>query len=343
MDDWTLVSDSESESESSNFGDTHSIPVPIDAFLPNNGLLKYRYHFDVSDGNIESSKITKKFLKAMRNDVIEELYDLNYKKNYWDLSNESLVDTDICVPGAPPCRLVNLVCTYNTGLKLNPTKIALVFKHIIPLKYNIKGFAAMILEVKMYKVPSTTILLYPSGNVVHTGAKSIAHARLSAWTLALFFMKHLHIPLTIRNFKINNIVSNLDLPFPIELEPLNNSLGVLSSYQPEKIQCVFIRRKSQEHLVILVYASGSIVSTGCRSIEDVINQIKYIMEIVPKFRATGTRIAVISRHLHKKKGEEIPKICGSKRSISENPLDKPGVQIMNPLIGAFKKLKFIPN
>ncbi len=326
--------------EKNNINDVVSefIEVPDNVFLPNNGVLKYLYH----------SESTENFTHELQKlEMEEKLYKLNKLNESCILDNkiqDSLIDTDVRIPGAPPCRLVNLVCTYNTRLNLNPTKIAFVYKHIVPIKYNLQGFAALIFSVKMHGIPTTTILLYPSGNVVLTGARSIVHARLSAWKLAEFFHQHLHIPISIRFFKVNNIVSNLDLPFPVKLEPLNKSLGVLSSYQPEKIQCVFIRGKKDRHLVVLVYASGSVVITGCRTMEDVENQIKYIMETITEFKDTKNKNSITSRHLHKKKGYEVPKITGKKRILEngEDTTGKPANTPIDPFRYAFKTHSFLP-
>lgn len=335
IEDETISSENESCDDEVEY-----VEVPKDAFLPNNGVLQYRFHWNKEDGKKYTSKEKLKILMKEHLDWLEEL---NRKCLDQKPKVKSIVNTDVKLPGCPPCRLVNLVCTYNTRLELNSKKIAFWYKDIIPIKFNPKGFAALIFAVKMVGIPPTTILLYPSGNVVHTGAKSIPHARLSAWCLAVFFHKHLGIPLSIRSFRINNIVSNLDLKFTVNLEGLNRSLGVLSSYQPEKIQCVFIKGEEQRHLVVLVYASGSIVITGCRTMEDVEDRIRYIMETVPPFKDRTVQSSTASRHLHKKKGYQVPKITGMKRMFTGQLHEsKPGVAPINPNLIAFKKLKFLP-
>lgn len=79
------------------------------------------------------------------------------------------------------CR--NIVSTVNLGCKLDLKKIAL---HARNAEYNPKRFAAVIMRIRE---PRTTALIFSSGKMVCTGAKSEEDSRLAARKYARIVQK----------------------------------------------------------------------------------------------------------------------------------------------------------
>lgn len=80
--------------------------------------------------------------------------------------------------------------------------------------------------------PKTTALIFASGKMVVTGAKSEDDSRLASRKYARIVQK-LGFDAKFLDFKIQNIVGSCDVKFPIRLEGLAYSHGSFSSYEPE--------------------------------------------------------------------------------------------------------------
>jgi len=80
--------------------------------------------------------------------------------------------------------------------------------------------------------PKTTALIFASGKMVVTGAKSEDDSRLASRKYARIIQK-LGFDAKFAEFKIQNIVGSCDVKFPIRLEGLAYSHGAFSSYEPE--------------------------------------------------------------------------------------------------------------
>ena len=97
-------------------------------------------------------------------------------------------------------QLQNIVSTVNMGVKLDLKKIAL---HARNAEFNPKRFAAVIMRIRE---PRTTALIFSSGKMVCTGAKSEEDSRLAARKYARIVQK-LGFPTKFKDFKIQNMVT----------------------------------------------------------------------------------------------------------------------------------------
>merc|ERR1712137_842458 len=109
--------------------------------------------------------------------------------------------------------LQNVVSTVNLGCRLDLKNIALKARNA---EYNPKRFAAVIMRIRD---PRTTALIFASGKMVCTGAKSEELSKLAARKYARVIQK-LGNPVRFSEFKIQNIVGSCDVQFPIKLEDL---------------------------------------------------------------------------------------------------------------------------
>ncbi|GMH18187.1 hypothetical protein Nepgr_020028 [Nepenthes gracilis] len=132
--------------------------------------------------------------------------------------------------------LQNIVSTVNLDCKLDLKAIALQARNA---EYNPKRFAAVIMRIRE---PKTTALIFASGKMVCTGAKSEHQSKLAARKYARIIQK-LGFPAKFKDFKIQNIVGSCDVKFPIRLEGLAYSHGAFSSYEPELFPGLIYRMK----------------------------------------------------------------------------------------------------
>ncbi|XP_071454268.1 TATA-box-binding protein [Hetaerina americana] len=178
-------------------------------------------------------------------------------------------------PGIVP-QLQNIVSTVNLGCKLDLKKIAL---HARNAEYNPKRFAAVIMRIRE---PRTTALIFSSGKMVCTGAKSEEDSRLAARKYARIVQK-LGFQAKFLDFKIQNMVGSCDVKFPIRLEGLVLTHGQFSSYEPELFPGL-IYRMVKPRIVLLIFVSGKVVLTGAKVRQEIYEAFDNIYPILKSFK-----------------------------------------------------------
>lgn len=196
----------------------------------------------------------------------------------------------IGTPGPPPMtpiaphsvdagiepKLQNIVSTVNLGCKLDLKRIAL---HARNAEYNPKRFAAVIMRIRE---PRTTALIFSSGKMVCTGAKSEEESRLAARKYARIVQK-LGFEAKFLDFKIQNMVGSCDVKFPIRLEGLVLTHSQFSSYEPELFPGL-IYRMVKPRIVLLIFVSGKVVLTGAKVRNEILEAFENIYPILKGFR-----------------------------------------------------------
>jgi len=182
---------------------------------------------------------------------------------------------DDSAPGIVP-TLQNIVATVNLDCRLDLKTIAL---HARNAEYNPKRFAAVIMRIRE---PKTTALIFSSGKMVVTGAKSEDDSKLASRKYARIIQK-LGFDAKFTDFKIQNIVGSCDVKFPIRLEGLAFTHGTFSSYEPELFPGL-IYRMVRPKIVLLIFVSGKIVLTGAKQREEIYQAFESIYPVLNEFR-----------------------------------------------------------
>lgn len=197
-------------------------------------------------------------------------------------SNGAMPATPAATPGAGAGTsgiiptLQNIVATVNLGCRLDLKTIAL---HARNAEYNPKRFAAVIMRIRE---PKTTALIFASGKMVVTGAKSEDDSKLASRKYARIIQK-LGFNAKFTDFKIQNIVGSTDIKFPIRLEGLASRHHNFSSYEPELFPGL-IYRMMKPKIVLLIFVSGKIVLTGAKVREEIYNAFELIYPVLSDFR-----------------------------------------------------------
>uniref|UniRef100_A0A6A7FXR3 TATA-box-binding protein n=2 Tax=Hirondellea gigas TaxID=1518452 RepID=A0A6A7FXR3_9CRUS len=173
-------------------------------------------------------------------------------------------------------QLQNIVSTVTLGCPLDLKKIALQARNA---EYNPKRFAAVIMRIRD---PRTTALIFSSGKMVCTGAKSEDDSRLAARKYARIVQK-LGFTAKFMEFKIQNMVGSCDVKFPIRLEGLVLGHSQFSSYEPELFPGL-IYRMVKPRIVLLIFVSGKIVLTGAKVRQEIYDAFENIYPILKSFR-----------------------------------------------------------
>lgn len=195
---------------------------------------------------------------------------------------EAAPATPAATPGAGPTvsgivpTLQNIVATVNLDCRLDLKTIAL---HARNAEYNPKRFAAVIMRIRE---PKTTALIFASGKMVVTGAKSEDDSKLASRKYARIIQK-LGFNAKFTDFKIQNIVGSCDIKFPIRLEGLASRHHHFSSYEPELFPGL-IYRMIKPKIVLLIFVSGKIVLTGAKVREEIYQAFEMIYPVLSDFR-----------------------------------------------------------
>ncbi|KAJ4769754.1 TATA-box-binding protein [Rhynchospora pubera] len=173
-------------------------------------------------------------------------------------------------------ELQNVVSTVNLNCKLDLKAVAL---HARNAEYNPKRFAAVVMRIRE---PKTTALLFATGKMVCTGAKTEDASKLAARKFARIVQK-LGFPATFMDFKIQNIVASCALEFTIILDKLaNSSHCTFITYEPE-IFPGLVYRMRQPKIVLLIFQSGKIVLTGAKKRDEIYAAFNNIYPVLPEF------------------------------------------------------------
>jgi transcription initiation factor TFIID TATA-box-binding protein len=172
--------------------------------------------------------------------------------------------------------LQNIVATVNLDCRLDLKTIAL---HARNAEYNPKRFAAVIMRIRD---PKTTALIFASGKMVVTGAKSEDDSKLASRKYARIIQK-LGFNAKFTDFKIQNIVGSCDIKFPIRLEGLASRHHNFSSYEPELFPGL-IYRMLKPKIVLLIFVSGKIVLTGAKVREEIYQAFEMIYPVLQDFK-----------------------------------------------------------
>ncbi len=153
----------------------------------------------------------------------------------------------------------NVVATAALDQKIDLLAIMKVFRNV---EYNPKKFPGLVFRLRK---PKTTTLIFSTGKMVCTGAKSEKMAR-SAVEKVVGELKDKGIfilgkPETV----IQNIVATANVHGNVDLEAAADILDNVM-YEPEQFPGL-IYRMADPKVVILIFASGKLVCTGGKSAE----------------------------------------------------------------------------
>jgi len=162
-------------------------------------------------------------------------------------------------------RIENVVAsaTLNQRIDLNA-----IVKGYPGVEYRPEQFPGLVFRLKR---PKTATLIFNSGKMVCTGAKSEKESKRAVMKVVRELKKSGIITLGKPEMKIQNIVASANLAGLIDLERSTYSLG-RTMYEPEQFPGL-IYRMDVPKVVILLFASGKLVCTGAKYEEDVYEAI----------------------------------------------------------------------
>ena len=148
-------------------------------------------------------------------------------------------------------------------------------------EYEPERFPGLIYRLKE---PKTATLLFHSGKVVCTGAKSLEQVKMAIEKVTKQIEKAgIHIKIEPK-IEVQNIVASFDLGQSINLNAIAITLGLERvEYEPEQFPGL-VYRLDVPKVVLLLFGSGKLVCTGARKPQDVEDAVD---KITIELRAAG--------------------------------------------------------
>lgn len=184
-------------------------------------------------------------------------------------------------------KLQNIVSTVTLGTRLDLDKITSTARNA---EYNPKRFQAVIVRIRE---PRTTALIFASGKMIITGAKTVKDSRNAALKYTAIVQK-VGFPATFKDFKVQNLTATCDAGFPIRLEGLIYAHSACATYEPELFPGL-VYRMIEPKVSLLIFVSGKVVMTGAKTAEQLTAAFVNIYPFLLEFRKKNLPPPVRSR------------------------------------------------
>jgi transcription initiation factor TFIID TATA-box-binding protein len=172
-------------------------------------------------------------------------------------------------------NIVNVVASVTLDQKMNLLDIMKVFRNV---EYRPKQFPGLVFRIKR---PKTATLIFSTGKMVCTGAKSEKLARRAVHKVVRELKNNGIVILNKPKIVIQNMVASANLHSKIDLEIAADVLDNVM-YEPEQFPGLIYRMQDPK-TVLLLFASGKIVCTGAKSEEMVHESVGKVYEVLDDF------------------------------------------------------------
>ncbi len=170
----------------------------------------------------------------------------------------------------PTIKIENIVATVSIDQNIDLERIEREFENV---EYDPDQFPGLIFRLEE---PRVTALIFKSGKMVVTGAKSTQEL-IQAVKKIFYILKSKGIVGKVKpRIQIQNIVASANLGVEVHLEKaaylLENSM-----YEPEQFPGL-IYRLDDPRVVLLLFSSGKMVVTGAKKEEEVSRAVRKVYE-----------------------------------------------------------------
>ena len=181
---------------------------------------------------------------------------------------------------SPESIITNVVCTANLGRTLNIKEISMRCTNVI---YKEKRNQIIISE----KSPKATVMIFQSGKLICTGAKSEEDSTMIIKKV-IKQIKKLGYDVKLNDFKIANIVATYDAKFKINLRTLYDYLSTkekknIVHYEPECFPAIKYSMDNPK-VNVSIFSSGKIILVGAKEKVDINSACNKIYPLLLKFR-----------------------------------------------------------
>ncbi len=160
--------------------------------------------------------------------------------------------------------------TLNQRVDLNA-----VVKSFPGVEYSPDRFPGLVFRLKR---PKTATLIFSTGKMICTGARSGEESRSAIMKVVKELKKGGVLIISKPDLKVVNIVASASLGGKVDLEKTVSMLRK-TMYEPEQFPGL-VYRMDEPKVVMLIFASGSLVCTGAKTEQDVYDAVHKLHEIL---------------------------------------------------------------
>lgn len=178
-------------------------------------------------------------------------------------------------------KVENVVAFTSLGKKIPLIKIA---NNLEDAEYAPESFPGVVYRINE---PRAATLIFSSGKIVCTGAKSIEKAHI-AMRRVVDDIRKVGVPLPKKfHIKVENIVAstNIKSAKKLNLEEISFALENVE-YEPEQFPGL-VYRITEPRVAFLVFGSGKIICTGGRTIQEIHTALGKLRE---RFNSIGIKV-----------------------------------------------------
>ena len=169
--------------------------------------------------------------------------------------------------------VINIQNVVATGTLNQKVDLNAVVKGYPGVEYRPKQFPGLVFRLKR---PKTATLIFSSGKMVCTGARSGKESRRAIMQVVKELKKGGLIILSKPSVKVVNIVASASLDGKVDLEKTVVTLRH-TMYEPEQFPGLILRM-DEPKVVILIFATGNLVVTGAKVEQDVYDAVHKLHE-----------------------------------------------------------------
>ncbi len=158
-------------------------------------------------------------------------------------------------------KIENIVASASLGIKIPLEKM---IKYLEGTEYEPEQFPGLVYRVKD---PKAATLIFSSGKIVCTGARSIEDVKKVIKKVISTIRKAKIGNPRKYTIQIENIVASAKLKSKLNLDKIAFEVEE-SEYEPEQFPGLVLRMKNPK-VAFLLFSSGKIVCTGARKVKDV--------------------------------------------------------------------------
>tara|TARA_Y100000310_G_scaffold342861_1_gene447929 strand:- start:1527 stop:2084 length:558 start_codon:yes stop_codon:yes gene_type:complete len=170
-------------------------------------------------------------------------------------------------------KIVNIVCSSSLGQDIPLIRLAETLPNT---EYNPEQFPGLIMRIKD---PKTSALIFSSGKIVSTGARSLVKVRESINKI-IENLKKVNVKITIKpKIEVQNMVGSGSIGMDLNLNSLAMELDN-TEYEPEQFPGL-VYKLAGTRATFLLFSNGKIVCTGTRSetkLKDAVAQLVTILK-----------------------------------------------------------------
>ena len=172
----------------------------------------------------------------------------------------------------PTIEIENVVASATVNEKINLNYIVKRFSNV---DYRPDIFPGLVFRLER---PKTAVLIFETGRMVCTGAKSERQARIAVKRVVDMLRRQ---GITIRNepiVEIQNIVAYANLNEEVDLERLVYKLNK-TMYEPEQFPGA-VHRMDDPKVVFLIFSTGKLVCVGAKKEKEVSRAVMKLQKIL---------------------------------------------------------------